>query len=209
MSKKIPSSQFIGIEFNWLTIVEALPSKSGHRQVIAKCRCGKQRQYFFDNIRSGKSKSCGCICVPAFKHGLINHKLYGIWAGIKERCYNKKHTAYPRYGGRGVVMFDGWIDDFKAFYDWAINNGWDDGLDIDKDFKGDGLLYSPDTCSFVTRKQNCNKRNTSKYLTFNGETKTVSQWSDQTKLSQQIIYKRMKRGWDVQKALTTKNLLPC
>lgn len=202
MSAKIPSTLFIGKSYNHLTIEKALPDTNGYRIVLARCVCGDSREYHLDNIVASKSKSCGCVRKSIKTHGLSEHKLYLVWAGMKRRCLYKKDHAYKRYGGRGVMICREWVNDFKVFYDWAISNGWRDGLELDKDIKGDGKLYSPDTCCFVTCKQNANKRSTSKYLEFNGQTKTVAQWSDIVGISQQVIYKRMRRGWGIEKTLT-------
>lgn len=203
MSAKIPASLFVGQTFGNLTIIEALNSSGQYRMVMAECICGKVKEYSLDNIKSGKSKSCGCVRPRAVKHGLIHHPLYWVFSGMKDRCYNSNSRVYHLYGGSGVRICDEWLNDFLSFYNWAINNGWQPGLEIDKDIKGTGLLYSPETCCFVTEKQNCNKRRSSKYLTFDSETKTVAEWSDLVGLSQQVIYKRMKRGWSVEKSLTT------
>lgn len=219
MSKKQPFEELKNVKFGRLTIVEEVfDSDKKHRKVLAICECGTKKKYYLNNIKRGVTISCGCynvfVCVNRIKkngkigdpprtHGLSKHPLYWIYGGIKDRCNNHNSPVYKFYGARGVKMCDEWLRDFKAFFDWAISNGWKKGLEIDKDTKGDGLLYSPETCCFLTEKQNCNKRISSKYLTFKGETKTVAQWSDIVGLSQQVIYKRMKRGWDVDKSLST------
>jgi hypothetical protein len=160
------------------------------------------------NLKKGQSKSCGCIKKPHKNHGLKDHPLYWIRAGIIERCYNKNSEPYPAYGGRGVIMCDDWLNSPKSFIEWGIANGWRPGLEIDKDIKAkkmgvEPLLYSPERCMFVTRKENCNSRRSSKYLTYNGETKTAAEWSEIYGISQQVFYKRRKRGWNIEKCLTT------
>lgn len=200
MSAKIPTETFIGLKFNNLTIIEALPRENGYRYVIVKCDCGKTKRCSLDNVKTGKSKTCGCLPKP-IKHGLIDHPIYKIWCKMKYRCYNKKAVEYKWYGAEGVIVCDEWLNDFQAFYTWAISNGWAKGLEIDKDIKG-GKIYSPDNCCFVTKKVNCNNRRSNKYLTLNDETLTVAQWSDRMGISQQVIYRRMKNGWSVSESLT-------
>lgn len=85
----------------------------------------------------------------SYKHGYRSHKLYKTWCNIKQRCYNKKHKAYPNYGGRGISMADNWRTDFKAFFDWCINNGYCETLTLDR--KNNDIGYTPDNCRFVTR----------------------------------------------------------
>lgn len=138
-------------------------------------------------------------------HGLSKHPLYRVWRGIKLRCYIKSATGYDNYGGRGVRMCEEWRNDFKAFYDWCISNGWKHGLDIDKDIKGNSFLYSPETCLIVTNKQNCNKRKSNRILSFNGKKQTISEWSDEIGISRNTIRMRInKHGWSIEDALTTK-----
>lgn len=97
-------------------------------------------------------------------HGLREHKLYSKWRGIKKRCYLKTSDGYPMYGAKGVTMCDEWKNDFKAFYDWCMISGYEDGLQIDKDILCKELkifphIYSPKTCKWVTLIENLNHRN--------------------------------------------------
>ena len=78
---------------------------------------------------------------------------------MKTRCYNEKDPHFERWGGRGIIICDEWLNDFKAFYDWAMNNGYQDDLTIDR--IDNELGYSPDNCRWATvMQQNNNKRNT-------------------------------------------------
>ena len=128
------------------------------------CECGVIKELDMACVNSGNTKSCGCLrkelrkVNPITKHNMSAHPLYSVWDGIKSRCYNKNHTGYSYYGGRGVEMCDEWRKDFKAFYEWAIDNGWRRGLQVDKDIKGTGLMYSPNDCLIVTPKQNSARR---------------------------------------------------
>lgn len=89
----------------------------------------------------------------------------GLWRSYKDiikRCYNKKHKQYNTWGGRGIRMCDDWLNDYELFRAWAIKNGWQKGLTIDRiDCNGD---YSPDNCRWIERtKQSLNLRNTNLY----------------------------------------------
>ena len=86
------------------------------------------------------------------KHGLSRHRLYGVWRGMKLRCYNEKHEGYKNYGGRGIQVCDEWKSDFASFYEFCISKGWQKGLEIDR-INNDGD-YKPDNCRFVTPKEN-------------------------------------------------------
>ena len=136
-------------------------------------------------------------------HGLRGHPLYNIWCNMKSRCYNKNNPKYINYGARGVVVCNEWRRDFKKYYDWAVSNGWQNGLQIDKDIRGTGFLYSPDTCIVVTNKENCNKRTHTVLITRNNETKSIMQWCELLGLNRHTFYSRLNTGWSFEKALTT------
>lgn len=168
------------------------------------CKCGNTTEAYIGNVKSGKTLSCGChrkSISPNLKHGLSEHPLYSVWENMISRCYNPNVKAYLNYGGRGVVMCDEWHYDPESFIKWGIENGWELGLELDKDIKGNGLLYSPETCKFVTTKENSNNRRVSKMVTYNGETYTLAQWADKIGISQSTLCIRLKR-WSVERALT-------
>jgi len=130
-------------------------------KIKRRCKCG-----------------CGVMTYPGnkwikghnisyFKHGLIDHKLYRVWAGMKTRCYNPKAEYYKDYGGRGIRVCIRWQKSFISFYNWAVKNSYKEGLTIDRE-DNDGN-YHPNNCRFVTcRINNLNKRiyknNTSGYI---------------------------------------------
>lgn len=93
------------------------------------------------------------------KHSRTNNPLYGVWNSMCHRCTNPKNTSYSRYGAVGITVCTEWLNSFDAFADWAIANGWEKGLHIDKDIKSKELgitppMYSPTTCTIVTPREN-------------------------------------------------------
>lgn len=142
------------------------------------------------------------------KHNLSKHRIYRLWASVKNRCYNSNEPSYASYGARGVRMCDEWVDSPEVFIAWALANGWQDGLQIDKDIRAkelglEPLLYSPLTCLFVTPQQNSNLRRDSNFLTFNGKTQTLIQWSREVGIKHTTIGMRiLNYGWSVEDALT-------
>lgn len=134
------------------------------------------------------------------KHGLSNSRLYRIWRGIINRCENPNRKAYPRYGGRGIKMCDEWRD-FINFYDWAIANGYQDNLTIDRiDNNGN---YEPLNCRWATVKEQCRNQRTNRLITINGETKCLKEWCEIYKISYKTVHARIHRdNWSVIHALT-------
>ena len=139
------------------------------------------------------------------KHGLRKTRLYRIWSNIKTRCYNEKDPHFERWGKRGILMCEEWETNFKSFYDWAIENGYNDDLTIDR-IDNDGN-YEPNNCRWVTIKyQNRNKRNV-KFITYKGETKTIPEWTKEIGLGKETIRERLKRGWSESEAIEGKKVI--
>ncbi len=145
-----------------------------------RCVCGKEK---FINTRSlvrRLSLSCGCQIEtgtgrPRKVHGESGTPLYKVWKGMLRRCNNNHEKAYPNYGGRGIKVCDEWDTDFMAFREWAMANGYEQGLEIDRRDNDKG--YAPDNCRFVTAQVNGNNKRSNRLVTAFGETKTVADWS--------------------------------
>lgn len=108
--------------------------------------------------------SCGCVeLARKTRHGYRKakdtHPAYRAYRGMMSRCYDPGCSGYQWYGAQGVTVCGEWKDNPKAFVDWAVANGWQPGLHIDKDILCDekGIhphIYSPDTCQWVSAKVN-------------------------------------------------------
>jgi hypothetical protein len=138
-----------------------------------------------------------------YKHGFgsTKNRLYRIWANMKSRCYNPKASRYEHYGGKGVTVCDEWLNDFQAFYDWAMAHGYSDNLTIDRiDVNGN---YEPRNCRWEHPKGQSNNLSVNRKITFNGMTKTLAEWAAVTGINRRTIAARLDvRGWSVEKALT-------
>lgn len=216
----IKKDSLIGQQFGYLTILEVtqLGQHGGKRQkkVSALCVCGTIKEYYLGNLQSkNHTTSCGCHKLNTAgdavrTHGLSgrNH-LYGIWCAIKRRCYNENAEDYPAYGGKGVAMCDLWKNDYKAFYDWAMSNGWKKGLQVDKDAKAKALgvpalLYSPDMCTVLTCRTNQNSRSDNIMVEFRGEIKTLSQIATEHQVKYHLLWSRyVGLKWEIERAIST------
>lgn len=183
----------------------------GQSKWLCKCDCGNQKIIDGRRLRKGDTKSCGCLSLEQAKinfqnnyytHNLSKTHLYGIWKGIKNRCKNAKNPKYKIYGLRGISICDEWKNDFKLFYDWAINNGYKENLSIDRiDVNGN---YEPNNCRWVTQKEQQRNRRNNHLISYNGETHCISEWAEIYKLKPLTLLARIKRGWSIEKALNTK-----
>ena len=155
------------------------------------CDCGAETTVSGTNLKTGAVKSCGCLRhMKHDTHHLSNTRLYRIWNAMKNRCYLKSHHAYSYYGARGITVYAEWKDNFETFYDWAINNGYSEGLTIDRiDNNGS---YSPENCKWSTREEQVNNRRSCVLITYNGETKNLMQWCELLNLSYKLIHQRMR-----------------
>lgn len=203
----MPKTQDItGQKYHNLTAVRRVENINGRVSWEFRCDCGNIVILNKDRVVRGNDHSCGCkkrrqcgeLC---HTHGMTDTPLYYIWKGMKQRCYNPKVSNYHNYGGRGISVCDEWLDDFQAFYDWAILHGYEPGLSIDRiDNNGD---YSPSNCQWATRTEQSNNTRTNKQLTYDGKTQSISQWARELNIGDGTLRTRLNLGWDVEKALTT------
>lgn len=169
------------------------------RRSLCKCECGKEVIVLDSQLRNGKTQSCGCYRYDQLRksnttHGESKTKLYDIRLHMMDRCTNPKCKEYHSYGGRGISVCREWEDSWESFRDWALSNGYKDGLQIDRvDNNGN---YCPENCRFVTRSVNCNNKRTNHLITWKGETHTMKEWSDITGIAYTRIRYRAEHNWD-------------
>lgn len=152
------------------------------RMIQAQCECGVVKYYDFDIVKRGDVKSCGCYKADLFKvqpnniiHGLRKHRLYSIWRGIKERCFNPNAKSYKRYGAKGITICDEWANDFLNFYNWSMANGYSDILTIDREKNDKG--YFPNNCRYTSYTEQRLNSSQVIWITAWNETKCLSDWA--------------------------------
>lgn len=156
MYMKNPENNIIGKKFGKLTVTNKFRSSSvtSGRDYLCICECGNEKYVYRGKLTTGKTTSCGCKVKNL--EGKSNTKLYRTWWGIKERCYKEYHSSYKNYGAKGIKICDEWLD-FLTFYDWSINNGYNDTLTIERiDSTKD---YSPNNCEWITLSENVARSN--------------------------------------------------
>lgn len=136
-----------------------------------------------------------------YKHGGRGTRIYAIWKSMRERCNNPNTNRSKIYHDNGIRVCHEW-DDFIKFRQWSLDNGYADNLTIDRiDSKGN---YEPSNCRWVTQKVQQNNRSNNRHIEWNGESHTLGEWSDITGIKLGTIHERLKRGWNISKALTVK-----
>lgn len=188
---------------HWTVIKRAENNKHGSAQWLCRCECGKERVVRAQGLKNGSSKSCGCHKNDYNRtHGGKGTRLYECWRHMRYRCENPKNQAYGDYGGRGISVCKDWHD-FEKFKQWALANGYEDSLTIDRiDVDGD---YEPNNCRWVGSKVQMNNRRNTRHYEIDGENLTLSEWSERTGIPRSTIYNRMKNGDSFEEAIRKVN----
>lgn len=213
MSKKYknPSvKDLIGMTLGRLTIIEDLGVKDRRHKVLVKCACESKPPYatrldqLFANNRP--TRSCGCIksermYESRLSHGMTNSKEFRCWWHMKQRCTNPNNSNYHSYGGRGIVICPEWIESFQNFYA-DMGSAPSPKHSVDRiDTNGN---YTKNNCRWATNKEQTNNMRKCRYIEYNGERKTISQWADDLGVDRSVIAKRLDRsGWNLEDAIKT------
>lgn len=123
---------------------------------------------------------------------------------MKERCYNRNKIAYKNYGGRGITICNEWLNDFLSFYNWAMKNGYNDTLTIERiDNNGN---YEPSNCKWIPKSEQSNNRRCNHRIYHNGETHTITEWANIIGVNRDTLYNRFKKIGNVERIFTNKDL---
>ena len=149
----------LGLRFGMLVAKKPLGTKNQKRVWLCLCDCGKTTEVLADALKRGTIVSCGCYkklwgAIHNVVHGDSRvgkiKSLYRTWSGMRSRCREKKNPNYSIYSSRGITVIPKW-EDYKIFREWALNNGYTEGLDIHRidNYRG----YFPNNCVFLTRSE--------------------------------------------------------
>lgn len=192
-----------GVRFGRFVVIDRGVSVASRRTYWhCVCDCGKAKSVLAQNLKSGHTVSCGCYGAEQTikrqtKHGEGETRLYAVWRQMRQRCNSPSHPYYGDYGKRGITFCNDWAD-FSEFKSWALSNGYEQGLEIERIDNESG--YSPDNCRWATRKEQC--RNTRRTWKYRG--RPVIEICEELGIKYGSVSSRFYTcGWDIEEALFT------
>lgn len=205
--KKKTMINLVDSRFGRLVVIKRVDNnKYGHLCWLCQCDCGQSSVIDGNSLKRGYTKSCGCIQKEKLinrstKHGhrakTTTSRIYAIWQAMIQRCTNPNTPSYKNYGSRGIEICKRWMEFENFLEDMGEPPS---GLQLDRiDNDGD---YCKSNCRWATSKQNSRNKRNNRLITFNGKTRCVSQWAEETGIHQKTIISRLKRGWSIAETLS-------
>lgn len=221
----------VGERFTRLTVIKEVGKNHYGIIYLCRCDCGVEKEFTAVRLRTKNVKSCGClrrdhaaqlnlgesnakVKRPRESHkkaaylkderyfmGFSKTRIYSIFSGMKKRCYNEGEEHYNLYGGRGIKICDEWLDNFFNFYEWAMSNGYEEHLSIERiDVNGN---YEPSNCEWIELKDQAKNRRNVAAIEFEGEVLTVRDIAKKVDINEHTLAYRLRTGWDLETAINT------
>ena len=186
-------SELDGLVFNRLTVKHRLK----HSMWVCLCSCGKEVITSTFQLKSGRTKSCGCFSRDrTTKHGKEGTRIYNTWAQMLARCNNPKSTSYPNYGAKGIKVCERWTD-FRNFY--ADMGDIQEGKTIDRIDGTKG--YEPSNCRWATHKEQSRNKTNSKLHSWEGRMITAAELAEIHGVQRKVVENRLRIGMSVEEAV--------
>lgn len=212
MGRKV--TDLSGRRFDHLVVIKDIGCNDRGRRIYeCLCDCGEIVNVVSDRLTSGEKSSCGCIEKEKRRktlgvHGCTYSRLHRIWYGMKFRCDKGDKYCDKQYVERNIHVCDEWRNSFNAFKEWAMQNGYNDKLTLDRfDNYGD---YCPDNCHWATMAEQNRNRTNNRNIEYRGETKTLAEWARELGLNYwTLIYRFDKLGMTPEEAFNTPIMDKC
>jgi len=195
-----------GDKYNRLVAIKFDHKNNDGKQFwLFKCDCGNEKIIETNKVKSGHTKSCGCLRKEIMKknrtdykiHGMSEMPTYGVWEGIKGRCLNKNSKAYKNYGARGITICKRWMK-FENFYEDMGKKPKDLTLDRIDNNKG----YCKENCRWATKREQANNRRDNVFASINGVQIPFTELAEMFGLKRNTLYERLYRyNWSLEKSL--------
>ena len=195
----------VGNRHGRLTVLERGENAvKGQARWLCVCDCGNRTVVTGADLRNGHTTSCGCwksevSAERMTTHGLSSLPEYRTWKRMRTRCPNPNIEEFDYYGGRGIEVCPEW-EDFEAFY---RDVGPRPSAKHTIDRINTNGNYEPGNCRWATRKRQARNTRRNLNLTLHGETHTIAGWSEIVGIKQHALAARVRRGWSVDRVLTT------
>lgn len=197
-----------GQKFGLLMVISPAENTRMGVKWLCQCDCGKTAIIHGYQMRSGHTKSCGCLrksklVITSRTHGMTNHPLHNTWGHMIQRCENPNDIGYKRYGERGIAICIEWRTSFEAFVTHVslLPHYGEKGYSLDR--TDNSLGYFPRNVRWATRTDQSRNSRKACLLTLSETTKCISEWEDVLDVKRGTIKARLHRGWSVERALTT------
>ena len=193
-----------GMRFGRLEAIRTIGTdKRGEKIWECYCECGSFHNVLSSNLRTGHTKSCGCLdrekaSERMTKHGMYGTRTYESWNRMLQRCYNPSAAYYEIYGGRGITVCEQW-QTFENFFADMGESGEGETLDrIDND-KG----YYKENCRWASRKEQARNRSSNVEITYNGRTQCIAAWEEELGFKYGTLWNRLNTyKWSIEKSMT-------
>ena len=198
----------LGNKFGRLVVVEKTHKRGSGGAVFWKClcECGNTKDVSSSCLRTGQTKSCGCLFLDLasakgkakLKHGMTNTSTYRSWVGMKQRCYNPNNHKYPIYGAIVITVSDDWFNSFEKFLEDM--GECPKGLSLDRIDVTKG--YYKQNCRWANQKQQQNNRRNNVIITLGDKPMTMAEYCHEHGLNADKVQQRLKRGWSQERAVS-------
>ncbi len=173
---------------------------------LCRCDCGELTLKTSIQLRSGRSRSCGCLSAEVSSvanrtHGMRKAPEYKSWVSMKQRCLNPRNDRYADYGGRGIKICERWL----SFANFFADLGPRPNRSYTHERNNNELGYAPENCRWATKKEQSRNRRSSVILSAFGQTKHLADWKSDPQLAcrPDAFEKRLATGWSLERAFTT------
>ena len=173
---------------------------SAPRRYLCRCTCGVEKDVSSSNLQSGQSTGCGHdkaerVRISKIKHGALangkKHPLYNAWRAMLSRCTNPKNAEYRKYGGRGIMVCEAWMNFHQFVADMGPKPTPQHSIDRFPDNNGN---YEPENCRWATKGEQSGNRRTNRDITHNGRTMCLAHWAQEVGMVKETLVRRLNCG---------------
>lgn len=200
-----PEINLVGHRYGRLTVIRKTTHVGRNARWICRCDCGNEKIVYRSSLRSGNTRSCGClhrsmVRTANLTHGGHGHINYNNWRAMMERCHNPKCKDFKRYGAVGITVCEAWHDFNTFVFDMGTKPSSDHSIDRYPNCKGN---YEPSNCRWATSKQQSNNRSVNVRFQYQNKSLTLAEWSEHLNIPCSTLFNRIKANWTLERTFTT------